>query len=186
LEHKNISAVKTKILEAKGQHGGAREGGGRRKGSVARRLIELRDLSQRAIKSAKRIPLAGMLHYMNRFDDEAEALYEKLLDLRKVNTSKMSKKSQDEHKDKLREAWSLFRECTLDAHKFAVDAAPFVHQRLSAATIAVTTENITKPAGDMTEEQKADYFNKLRLRPASHVPMQVTLDNETGEVVNGE
>jgi hypothetical protein len=124
-----------------------------------------------------------MLHYMNRFDEEAEVLYAKLLALRTVNPDKFSEKALAQHKENLREAWSEFRECTLDAHRFAVDAAPFVHQRLSATTHTIQGP-VTKPAGEMTEEQEVDYFNKLRLRPASHVAMEITIDNETGEVVD--
>jgi hypothetical protein len=48
------------------------------------------------------------------------------------------------------------------------------------------SHTIRKPAGfnEMTSEQKDSYFNELRQRPASHIPLLVVLDNETGEAVS--
>ena len=132
------------------------------------------------MKSVKKVPLATMLKNMERFDKEADKLYGELQELRQRRPS--GTKQLVAYMKELVDAWSVFRECTLDAQRFAVDAAPFMHQRLSATTHTIQGP-VTKPSGEMTEEQKVDYFNKLRLRPASHVPLEITLDNETGEVV---
>ena len=165
--------------------GGKREGAGRPKGSIARRLTTIRDLSMKVIKDAKKLPLRVMLQNMERFDDEANALYAKLQDMvdNGAPPKSASRREHLEFFDKVMELMSKMRECRLDAQKCAVDAAPFIHPRLSAVAHQVTQDEIKKPAGDMTSEQKAEYFNQLRLRPASHRPVPIVLDNETGEEV---
>jgi hypothetical protein len=95
-------------------------------------------MSERAIKSSKKLPLEVMLKNMNRFDDEADSLSAELQRLRQVNVSKMTK-ALIKHIERLKLVWSAFRECTLDAQKFAVDAAPFMHQRLAMLTVKPRT-----------------------------------------------
>ena len=123
-----------------------------------------------------------MLKNMNRFDEEAEMLYANFTGLRDLPIpSDVGKAAK--HALMLIREWSKTRECMLDAQKAAVDAAPFVHARLSAMAVNVSTDVVQKPGGEMTKEQRMDYFNKLRLRPTSHVPLQITIDNETGDHV---
>jgi hypothetical protein len=71
------------------------------------------------------------------------------------------------------------RECRLDAQRCAVDAAPFMHSRRAQVTIKDETKTITaKPETQQSEEELADYFSKLRTRPATVEPL--IIDNETG------
>lgn len=165
------------------KNGGKRPGAGRPKGGLARRVKAIRDLSDAAMKATKRVPLGTMLKNMNRFDDEADKLYEKLEALRAENPKDKTVKALKDYLESLRDSWSEWRECAMDAQKCAVDAAPFMHQRLSQANVNVTHENIVKPV-DMTPEQKSDYYNKLRMRPASHKPLNLLLDNKTGDIVH--
>jgi len=180
---RSSSNQKTEVVPVKRiGRGGATPGAGRKKGTLGRRIKLIRDLSMKAMKEAKRVPLATMLKNMNQFDDEADLLYAEYQELKKIPVPKDESK-KIKHFMKMMEHWSKTRECMLDAQKAAVDAAPFMHQRLSATDINLSVGVVTKPAGEMTEEQKIDYFNKLRLRPTSHVPLQITVDNETGDSV---
>ncbi len=178
---KSSSAQKTEVV-VKRKPGGAQPGAGRPKGVLGRRIKMIRDLSMKAMSTAKRVPLETLLKNMNRFDEEADMLYANFCGLREMPMPKDPDKAAKHMLTLIRE-WSKTRECMLDAQHCAVDAAPFMHQRLSATDINLSVGVVNKPAGEMTEEQKIDYFNKLRMRPTSHVPLQVTLDNETGDPV---
>lgn len=58
-----------------------------------------------------------------------------------------------------------------------------MHPRLTAIQHTVTNDEIrTKPESDMSDEEAADYYNRLRLRPTSVNPL--VIDHETGEVVH--
>ena len=116
------------------------------------------------------------------FDDEADGLCAKLNGM--VENARPSKKaSAKEHLeffDKLMSLMGKMRECRLDAQRCATDAAPHMHQRLAAAQHTVTNDTIgAKPEHDMTPDELADYYNKLRLRPASANPL--VIDNDIGE-----
>jgi hypothetical protein len=46
-----------------------------------------------------------------------------------------------------------------------------MHQRLAAVQHTVTNDTIrAKPESDMSDEELADYYNKLRLRPPAPTP----------------
>jgi hypothetical protein len=76
----------------------------------------------------------------------------------------------------------------MNAQKCAVDAASFIHPRLSAVAVKVENTPVhAKPETQMTDDELADYYNKLRLRPTSVEPLNiVTIDNDTGEPVHVE
>ncbi|WP_461326090.1 hypothetical protein [Bradyrhizobium diazoefficiens] len=143
----------------------------------------IRDMSERAIKSSKKVPLEVMLKNMNRFDKEADSLSAELQRLRQVNVSKMTQKALIKHIERLKLVWSAFRECTLDAQKFAVDAAPFMHQRLAMLTVKPEDSspiNRIREETAMSDDELAAYYNDLRLRPATVEPMVVTLGMKMG------
>ncbi len=60
----------------KDKRGGARIGAGRRQGTLSKRMVAIRDMTMKAMKETKRVPLETMLKNMVRFDDEAEAMDE--------------------------------------------------------------------------------------------------------------
>ncbi len=139
------------------------------------------------MKKVKKVPLATMLKNMERFDDEADGIYTQLKSVIE-NAKPPEKAPRKEHEaffDKVLELMSKMRECRLDAQKCAVDAAPFVHPKLAsvAHTISSAVEK-RKAESEMSEEESADYFNRLRLRPTQVNPLTVVIDNETGDVVH--
>ena len=160
--------------------------GGRPKGRLNARTIMLRKVRDNAIVKGK-TPLDTMLKNMRRFDDEAEGMYNNLREM--VESGRPPKSaSADVHMayfDKVMELLSKMRECRLDAQKCAVDAAPFVHPRLTTVEYKNTTDTIkAKPEVEMSEDEMIDYYNKLRERPLSVAPL--VIDNETGEQVHEE
>jgi hypothetical protein len=163
------------------KNGGARPGAGRKKGTVARRIRKIRDMTESAIEKIRKVPLEVMLKNMDRFDREADVMYAKLNDM--VDNCRPPKNAPLEvHKEFLREVKDLMakmRDCRMDAQKCAVDAAPFMHSRRAQVTIKDETKTITaKPETQQSEEELADYFSKLRTRPATVEPL--IIDNETG------
>ena len=95
-------------------------------------------------------------------------------------SSKAPRREHLEFFDKLTSLMGKMRESRLDAHRCATDAAPYMHPRLAAVQHTVTSDTIrAKPEHDMTPDELADYYNKLRLRPASANPL--IIDNEIGE-----
>lgn len=141
----------------------------------------------KAMKSAKKVPLELMLKNMNRFDEEADELYAKLNHIIETETPAKNAKREvhDAFFTKMMELMSKMRECRLDAQKCAVDAAPFMHQKLAATTLTITTDTIkAKPETQMSEDELVDYYAKLRMRPTTIAPL--VIDNETGEAVNND
>jgi hypothetical protein len=123
-----------------------------------------------------------MLKNMNRFDEEADALYAKYLEIRNSYPEGKSKRALIKYLRELMGAWGQARECMMDAQHCAVDAAPFMHQRLSASTVSVEDKTIHRARDEtaMSDEELASYasyYNQLRLRPTSVKPMLI-LDNE--------
>ncbi len=166
---------------------GKQPGAGRKKGSLSRRTIVLRAAADNALAKGK-TPLDTMLKNMRRFDNEGDDMYCELLDFVKEHKPGPKSKLSDvnEYVDKVMSILTKQRECRLDAQKCAVDCAGFVHPKLSAMQVNVTEDKVSKPAptNSMTPEQKVDFFNKLRMRPASVVPLLVTIDNDTGDVID--
>jgi hypothetical protein len=91
-----------------------------------------------------------------------------------------------EYIDRVMKLLDKQRECRLDAQKCAVDCAGFVHPKLSSMSVNLTNDTIktTHDENGMSDEELADYYNKLRLRPTSTTPL--TIDNDTGNVVQHE
>jgi hypothetical protein len=57
-----------------------------------------------------------------------------------------------------------------------------MHQRLAAVQHTVSNDTIrAKPEHEMTSDELADYYNKLRMRPASANPL--IIENNTGDLV---
>lgn len=163
------------------KNGGARPGAGRKKGTVARRIRKIRDMTESAIERIKKVPLEVMLKNMDRFDREADTLYEKLNDL--VDNCRPPKSASYEvHKEFLKKVTELMgkmRECRLDAQRCAVDAAPFMHSKRAQITIKEETNTIAaKPETQQDREELIDYYAKLRTRPVTVDPL--IIDNDTG------
>jgi hypothetical protein len=138
-----------------------------------------------AMKRVKKVPLETMLKNMERFDEEADGLYAKLSSMIENGkpSSKAPRKEHVEFFDKVMSLTGKMRECRLDAQRCATDAAPYTHQRLAAVQHTVTSDTIrAKPESDMSADELADYYNKLRLRPAS--PNPLIIDNDVGEPVH--
>lgn len=166
-----MPATNTKVRQ-KGAPG--LPGAGRPKGSLSRRTLMIRAAAEGALKPGK-TPLDIMLKNMYFYDDKADKLLDDL-----VSKLQSSKKSSPTELVELLSELNSFR---MSAQKCACEAAPFVHPKLSSQDVNVTTETVVKPGGDMTAEQRADYYQKLRMRPTSHKPLAITLDNETGDLV---
>jgi hypothetical protein len=118
---------------------------------------------------------------MDKFDEEADHLQSKLVDL--IDNCRPPKSaSRNEHKEFLgmvKDLMSKMRDCRMDAQRCAVDAAPYMHSRLASITVKQENNQITaKPEMQQSEEELADYFSKLRTRPATVEPL--IIDNETG------
>ncbi len=151
-------------------------------------MVAIRDMTMKAMKETKRVPLETMLKNMVRFDDEAEAMDEELLNLLSSAApgARATEKQKAEFIDKVSKLMVARRECRLDAQRCAVDAAPFMHQRLASVEMKIESNVITRTADElhMSPEQLTEYFAKLRDRPLSAEPLKITtIDNETGEPV---
>jgi hypothetical protein len=151
---------------------------GRPKGSFGRKMQVIRAAAQNALKPGK-TPLDIMIRNMLHYDEKADELMAEI-----IKALHFSKKKPDamELLDKLK----ALNDMRMQAQKCAVDAAPFVHPKLSNIEMKVDSAPVERPADEsaMTEEQLVEYYNKLRTRPTSIKPMEVvTLDNETGEQV---
>jgi len=114
-----------------------------------------------------------MLKNMRYYDEKAEAAMNWI------------ENRMNDPKAKAPEVLALLQEMSeyrMKAQKCACDAAPFVHSKLASITHTVNTDTVVaKHEDEMSDEELADYYNKLRLRPTSHVPL--VIDNETSEEV---
>jgi hypothetical protein len=140
--------------------GGARPGGGRRKGSVNRRTKMLRALAAEALESGV-TPLEVMLENMRFFHAEAEQLLARI-------TSGLDR---GEPSGDLLQLLAKLRHFRLEAQRCAVDAAPYLHPRLSAVAVAGDGERapIRTITDDMTvEEAAAAYAETLRNCPVPY------------------
>ncbi|MEH2583595.1 hypothetical protein V1281_005490 [Nitrobacteraceae bacterium AZCC 2161] len=159
-----------------------RPGAGRPKGSISRRVRAINNMTVAALSRVKKVPLETMLKNMERFDDEADGLYSKLSSMIENGkpSSKAPRKEHLEFFDKVMSLIGKMRECRLDAQRCATDAAPYMHQRLAAVQVSVSNDTIkAKPEHEMSADELAEYYNKLRMRPTSVNPL--VIDNESGE-----
>lgn len=165
------SVTKTKSPNAK-------PGAGRPKGSIGRRMKLIRAIAQNALRPG-RTPLDTMLKNMYFYDDKASKLLEILE--QKIG----DKKVQPMELLELLKEMSSFR---MSAQKCACDAAPFVHAKLSAIALKVDDSAVRRTMDEtaMSDDELSDYYNNLRLRPTSVKPMEIILDNETGQQINEE
>lgn len=176
--------TKNDLVKVRKPTGGPRPGSGRKKGTLNKRTQMLRKIADGALTKGH-TPIDVMLKNMRRFDEEADGLWSEVMIAmgQMADTIKTSQEKFD-FLDKMTATLGKMRECRLDAQKCAVDAAPFVHAKLSSVSVSVTDDKLSrKSEGAMTDEEKQDYFNKLRLRPVTDTPLSVTIDNETGEEV---
>lgn len=122
-----------------------------------------------------------MLKNMDKFDEEADHLQSKLVDL--IDNCRPPKSApRSEHKEFLgtvKDLMGKMRECRMDAQRCAVDAAPYMHSRLASITVKQETKSIAaKPETQQSEDELVDYYAKLRTRPVTVDPL--IIDNETG------
>jgi len=130
----------------------------------------IRAVAEGALKPGK-TPLDVMLKNMRYYDDKAEAA------MKWVETKLTNPKSQPKEVLALLHELSEYR---MQAQKCACEAAPYVHPKLASIEHRKVDDRITaKPEVQMTDEELDDYYNKLRTRPTTHVPL--IIDNETGD-----
>ncbi len=133
-------------------------------------------VAEGALKAGK-TPLDIMLKNMRFYDNKAEAM------MRTLETKIADMKTPPMELLELLKEMSGYR---MNAQKCAVDAAGFVHPKLSSIVHKVDNNKIEAKREDgMSEDELVDYYNKLRLRPTQVDPLEiVTLDNATGEPVS--
>ena len=135
----------------------------------------LRAIADKAVRTGK-TPLDIMLRNMRFYDEKAEAM------LGVIESKLGDQKSVPAELLELLREMSTYR---MSAQKCAVDAAPFVHPKLSAIEYKNTTDKIAgKPEDQMSREELADYWRQLRDRPLTTSPL--IIDNETGDPVHAE
>jgi hypothetical protein len=152
--------------------GGARPGAGRKVGSVGDRVKMIRAVAEGALKPGK-TPLDVMLKNMRYYDEKAEAA------MRWIEQKLGNPKSQPKEVLALLKELSEYR---MQAQKCACEAAPYVHPKLASIEHIKTDNRIkAKQESDMTDEELDEYYNKLRTRPTTHVPL--IIDNDTGDTM---
>jgi hypothetical protein len=102
-------------------HGGKREGAGRKPGSLNKRTLALRDLSEEAF-TAGVLPLEVMLRNMRFYDKEVGRL------------KRLLRRSDPAAAQSIRH--EINKACLL-SQRFAVLAAPYVHPKLSPVSASV-------------------------------------------------
>jgi hypothetical protein len=116
-------------------------------------------------------PLDVMLRNMRYYDDKAE------------KAMRWVESRMEDSKTKAPEVLALLQEMSeyrMKAQKCACEAAPFVHPKLANIQHNVTTDKVkAKPEDQMSPEELDDYYNQLRMRPTTHVPL--IIDNNTGD-----
>ena len=134
-----------------------------------------------------------MLKSMRRFDNEADHLYAELQSY--IAESKPSMDADLETKMVfVRDVLNLVnrkRECQLDAHRCATDAAPYIHPKMGSIDPPKPKNDTMdgKDENEMSQDELRDYYNDLRIRPLSVEPLKMvppTIDNESGDVVVNE
>lgn len=150
-------------------------GAGRPKGALNRKTKLIRAAAMGALRPGK-TPLDIMLKNMRFYDEKAEAM------MTVLEEKLANRKTLPEDLLKLLSEMSGYR---MSAQKCAVEAAPYVHPKLASIEHKVDNTPIqAKSETAMSDEELADYYNKLRLRPTSVEPLSVVvLDNETGDPV---
>jgi hypothetical protein len=116
--------------------GGKREGAGRKKGALTKRTKEI---AERALAEGK-TPLEVMLDNMRHFQQVALDAEQVINDLTVAESSGKEVSPADQFKvllAQVKQAAGLRHM----AHECARDAAPFMHPRLSATTIAGDSDN---------------------------------------------
>lgn len=120
--------------------GGPQEGAGRPKGSVGQRTKAIRAIADKAIQEGVH-PLEVMLDNMRFYHQKADVLQVAILD--KV-TAKGVLKGEDAMK--MLEEFKELGEFRMKAQSCAVDAAPYVHPKLSATSADVTVTHKVEEA----------------------------------------
>jgi hypothetical protein len=128
-------------------------------------------MSEAAMKRVKKVPLETMLKNMERFDEEADGLYSKLIGMIENGkpSSKAPRREHLEFFDKVMSLMGKMRECRLDAQRCATDAAPYMHQRLATVQHTVSNDTIkAKPEHDMTRRRAGRLLQQAASAPAQH------------------
>lgn len=124
--------------------GGPQEGAGRPKGSVGQRTKALREIADRAIQEGVH-PLEVMLDNMRFYHERMAVLQTAVV----AKVSKVSLKSKEAME--LLNEFKELGEARMKAQACAVDAAPYVHPRLSAVAADV---NVTHKVEEAEEAFK--------------------------------
>lgn len=136
-------------------------GAGRKPGSVSRRTRAIRELSNQAIAAGVH-PLEVMLNNMRFYHNEAQNLLAQILAAIKKGSLGVA------HLELLGKLYNTRNE----AQKCAVDAAPYVHARLSAVAVSGSVDHrLVPPPDGMSPQQLAEVLER-NLR-ASPVPMKL-------------
>lgn len=134
-------------------------GSGRKPGSISVRTKFIRAVSNEAIQAGV-IPLEVMLDNMRFYHEKAQELLQKFLD------DVERKKLKENHVEALLKLYE-YRD---KSQKCAVDAAPYVHSRLSSVTVTgEITQRHELPEGVMLEKAMELYRDSLRGRASAQM-----------------
>lgn len=145
------------------RRGGARANAGRPPGTktVVKRLQSIRQVTEDIVRDGK-LPLRLMIKNMCFYDEKATYIEEQFHDAMADNVKRFSEKGF------LRalELFTQLGDMRMKGQKCAVDAAPFLHPRLSAIEMQVHHSEKPKdlPADDEAQHFRDD-FRKLRTVP---------------------
>jgi hypothetical protein len=135
-------------------HGGPGRGGGRKKGSLSKRTVALRAIADKALASGI-TPLEVMLDNMRFYYSEADDLLAKIVTNEKPTIQ-------------LLEALNTLRSFRAEAEKCAVDAAPYMHPKLSTIVASAKIDStFTAILGDMTPQQAMEAYASMIKEPCN-------------------
>jgi hypothetical protein len=174
-KQKSVTKGEMPVIKT-GKRGGPRIGAGRPPGSVHKRLLGVREITSDIIKSGK-VPLRVMINNMLYYDEQAGYLEEQFADAMKDFHGKFSEAGFI----KALELFSQISDTRMKSQRCAVDAAPFIHPRLSQMTMDVNTTHHPRdlPADAPIEAARED-FRRMRSAPLIEQP-DVEVESEDAE-----
>lgn len=148
----------TAPVEKTGRRGGPRLNAGRKPGSVAKRLMGVREITGDIIRQGK-VPLRVMINNMLYYDEQAVYLEEQFSEAMADHVKSFSEKGFI----KALELLAQVSDARMKSQKCAVDAAPFLHPRLSQISMDVTRVDTPRDlAPDATIDAARDEFRRMR------------------------
>jgi hypothetical protein len=156
--------VISSISGEKKRFGGRQVGAGRPKGALSRRTKALKEVTDKMIHG-KRLPLHIMMENMHYYQDEAIAKQAEF----EAAIVEVAKSMSQETYIKALQLFAQIGDARLRAQKCAVDAAPYVHARLSSITMDVTGHEHPR---DLPEDAEVARFREefRRLRSQPYIP----------------